>query len=109
MLVDRQSTKTSIKQLLALTMLPSSDWIPSHEPPFRKEIYVVVLVPCFLSSTFLYVHSCNMFSCLVLNYGSTPTTLPYLTQYSIGSSKQYPDRCRHVCYGILAVFNSFSG
>ena len=90
----------SLKQLLALTIPLSSnqtlvvsemnclrdDWIPSREPHFRKEVYIVVLLPCFLSSTFLYVHSCNMFSCLVLNYGSTPTTLPCLTQYSIGSS-----------------------
>ena len=81
--------------MVSVTMLPSSnqtlvvsemnclrdDWIPSREPPFRKEVYVV-LVPCFLSSTFLYVHSRNMFSCLVLNYGSTSTTPPCLTQYS---------------------------
>ena len=84
-----------LKQWLALTVLPScsqtlvvgeinclcDNWIPSREPYFRKEVYVVLL-PCFLSSTFLYAHSCNMFSCLVLNYGSTSTTLPCLTQYS---------------------------
>ena len=65
-----------LKQLLALTILPSSnqtlvvsemnclrdDWIPSRWPHFRKEVYIVVLLPCFLPSTFLYVHSCNMFS-----------------------------------------------
>ena len=85
-----------LKQLLALTMLPSiiqtlvlsemnclrDDWIPYHEPHFRKEVYVVVLLPCLLSSTFLYVHSCNMFSCLLWNYGSTSTTLSCLTQYT---------------------------
>ena len=84
-----------LKQLLALTMLPSSNqtlvvsemnclrdvWIPSREPHFRKEVYVVLL-PSLLSSTFLYVHTFNMFFCLVLNYGSTPTTLPCLTQYT---------------------------
>ena len=42
----------------------------------------VVLVPCFWSSTFLYVHGRNMLPSLVLNYGSTSTTLPCLTQYS---------------------------
>ena len=81
--------------MVSVTMLPSSnqtlvvsemnclrdDWIPSREPPFRKEVYVV-LVPCILSSTFLYVHSRNMFSYLVLNYGSTSTTPPCLTKYS---------------------------
>ena len=84
-----------IKHLLALNMLQSSnqtlvvsemnclldDSIPSREPPFKKEVYFV-LQPRFLSRTFLYVHSRNMFSCLVLNYGSTSTTPPCLTQYS---------------------------
>ena len=57
------------------------DLIPSRKPPFRKEVYFVLLLR-FLSRTFLYVHSRNMFSCLVFNYGSTSTTPPCLTQYS---------------------------
>ena len=81
--------------MVSVTMPPSSnqtlvvsemnclrdDWIPFREPPFRKEVYVVLL-PRFLSRTFLDVHRRNMFSCLVLNYGSTSATPPCLTQYS---------------------------
>ena len=80
-----------LRQRLALTVLPSRNQTlvicemncldSTAFPPFTKEVYVVA-VPCFMSSTFPYVHSRDMFSCLLLNYGSTSTTLPCLTQYS---------------------------